>query len=386
MPDRTLPLATAPDPLRSRLALALFAGWWVLLAALFALQLRMSAAFRGAVRPWTEAMAGGVLDSFSWGLVAVFAFWLAGRLRPSTYGWFALVGAHAVAAAAVIPGRLWVFGSIADFLFGSGAAVLSRVQMIVIAFPTNLLAYVMLVGVGYAYHFVRGYRRRELLAAQLEARLASAELEVMKMQLQPAFIARGLRTISVLMHRDLRAADRGLALLGDMLRLTLQRAQRQTVSLQEELELLELFVALQQEEFGNRLHVEWLCEPDTLDAEVPSLLLQPALEQMIRRDQEPEGEPLQLRVAARRLGSMLELEVVSTGMRRFSDRRALEPAGLASVRTRLQQLYGAGQQLYLAECRESETCVRFRVPFREVHGTSSGALVTGSELDAAATV
>jgi two-component system, LytTR family, sensor kinase len=378
MPDRTSPSPSSPDPLRSRRVLALFAGWWVLLAALFTLQLRMRSGFRGEAKPWVEALAGGVLDSFSWGLVALFAFWLAGRLQPRTSGWFALVTGHVIAAAAIIPARLWGFGAIADLLFGDRPAVLSTVQMIVIAFPTNLLAYVMLVIVGYVYHFVRRYRESELFAAQLEARLASAELEVMKMQLQPAFISRGLRTISVLMHRDLRAADRGLALLGDMLRLTLQRAQRQTVLLQDELELLELFVALQQEEFGSRLRVQWACEPDTLNAEVPSLLLQPALEQMIRGAADDAEEPLQLRVAARRLGAMLELEVASTGRARFAERRALEPAGLASVRTRLRQLYGPGQQLYLAECRENGTCVRFRVPFREVHGADTGTLVSGA--------
>jgi len=143
-------------------------------------------------------------------------------------------------------------------------------------FHIDLLIYAATLGVGYAVSYCLRFREREFRAAQLETQLAQAQLQTLKMQLQPHFLFNTLNGIAGLV-RDSRnkAAVDMLAGLSDLLRYTLENAGKHEVPLKEELEFLELYLDIQQMRFSDRLTIEMRIEPEVLDALVPNLILQP---------------------------------------------------------------------------------------------------------------
>jgi len=134
----------------------------------------------------------------------------------------------------------------------------------------------------HAIEYYRQYRLRELVASQLETQLAQAELEVLKMQLQPHFLFNTLHAISALLYRDAESADRMISRLSDFLRLTLDSAGVQEVPLKREMEYLDKYLEIEQVRFGERLEVVRKVDSDTLDLLVPNLLLQPLVENAVR--------------------------------------------------------------------------------------------------------
>ena len=121
---------------------------------------------------------------------------------------------------------------------------------------TNAFAYVDIALAGHAVHYARDARSKELRGARLAARLAEAQLQVLRMQLHPHFLFNTLHTVSALMHADVRAADRILALLGDLLRESLDRVGAQEVTLKQESGFIDRYLEIEKTRFRDRLGVE----------------------------------------------------------------------------------------------------------------------------------
>ena len=224
-------------------------------------------------------------------------------------------------------------------------------------FQFYFLIHWMIVAVVHALDYYEKYRERELRAAQLEARLTRAQLQVLKMQLDPHFLFNTLNTISVLVHRDPEGADRMICRLSDFLRLSLQSADREQVTLEEELQFLDSYLEIQKARFGPRLRVEVEVDPEALSSLVPNLILQPLVENALRHGMSRRPEPLAVRVRARLLGRRrLELAVTDdgAGLPQGGDRALKEGIGLANTRARLAQLYGPDHRFELAN-REGAT-------------------------------
>ena len=115
------------------------------------------------------------------------------------------------------------------------------------------------------------------------------------------------------MHKDVEAADRMLIRLSDLLRRTLENTGTQEVPLQDELDFLKRYLEIEQTRFGDRLTVRMDIAPDTLDAQVPNLVLQPLVENAIRHGIEPHAKPGLIELRARRFPGTLELQVSDNG-------------------------------------------------------------------------
>ena len=200
-----------------------------------------------------------------------------------------------------------------------------------------------IIGFAHAYFYYTETQERALREAQLETRLVEAQLQMLQRQLHPHFLFNTLHAISTLMHRDVAAADRTLAQLSDLLRITLDSVTRPEIHLGEELEFLEKYVQIEQLRLGDRLVIRFDVDPETLDALVPALILQPLVENAIKHGVAPLGRQGRVTVTARREAEMLVMTVTDTGL--GPSERAMVALstgiGVANTRARLAHQFGA---------------------------------------------
>jgi signal transduction histidine kinase len=206
--------------------------------------------------------------------------------------------------------------------------------------------------------------RLALQASQLETRLARAQLDSLKMQLQPHFLFNTLHSVSALIHEDDEAADLMIARLSDFLRLVIEHAGAQEVALVEELEFLHRYLEIQQVRFQNRLRVSIDVAPETLDAMVPNLVLQPLVENAIRHAVESRAAGGRVEVAATREGEILRLTVRDDGPGLGPGAPVGAGLGIPNTRARLEHLYGDRQRLEIVNHPAEGVLVTITMPWR----------------------
>ncbi|MCK5149275.1 histidine kinase [bacterium] len=208
--------------------------------------------------------------------------------------------------------------------------------------PWNLLIYALIVGIFYIIDYSRRVRERELRATRLEAQLSQAQLDVLKMQLNPHFLFNSLHAISALVHDQPDDADLMIGRLSDLLRLSLENRDRHRVPLKEELDFLKLYLEIESVRFQDRLTVIMDIDPDTLDMLVPNLILQPLAENAVRHGISPRKEGGQLTIHSGLRDNRLFLEVSDDGqgMSEAAMKKQKSGIGLTNTRARLNQMYG----------------------------------------------
>jgi two-component system LytT family sensor kinase len=319
--------------------------------------------------PWPELLRATLAELYLWGLLSVPIFWLGRRFSLGQGRWVRNVLIHLVASAvfALLQTALMVL--VSQFVrqaIPKPTVSFQVLQLYVFAkLHANMFYYWIILGVGQLLEYFRKYRARELEAAQLQAQLAAAQLQVLKMQLHPHFLFNTLHAISALIHQDVELADRMIARLGDLLRATLENVNMQDVSLREELDFIRPYLEIEQARLGSRLAIQFAIEPEVLDARVPNLILQPLVENAIRHGVAPRAEGGRVEIRARREQTALRLEVHDDGPGLAQDPQAAlkKGLGLANTRARLEQLYGAGHQFEL--CNDRGLRVAVTLPFHE---------------------
>jgi two-component system LytT family sensor kinase len=235
-------------------------------------------------------------------------------------------------------------------------------------FDWEMMTYWAIVGLSHALWYHNEAQDRALRASQLETHLIEAQLQALQRQLQPHFLFNTLNTISALMHRDINAADDMIARLSDLLRISLHNVGVQEVTLKQELDFLSKYLEIEQTRFRDRLTVVFDVQPDTLDALVPNLVLQPLVENSIKHGIGPRPTPGQIEIRSKRVGSMLELEVRDNGVglsaARLTDfNRGI---GLGNTRSRLQHLYGSSHRFEFRQPPGGGLSVLIAIPLVEI--------------------
>ncbi len=346
-------------------------AFWTLLGVFFGIQLYLVNAleYRHPI-PWRQALFWALSDWYIWAALSPVVWWLARLFHLSRESWTQDLRVHLPACVIVAlchPLLLAVVSQLFGWKSEPPMTFFERFQgAFAIKFHWNLVTYWVIVGVSLALDYYRKYRERELATAQLEARLAQAQLEALKMQLHPHFLFNTLHAISALMYSDLDAADRMLARLSELLRLTLRNVGAQEVTLKQELDFLERYLEIEQTRFADRLSVRMDIDPAALEAQVPNLLLQPLVENAIRHGIAPREEAGRIEIYARRVNGTLQLQVRDDGPG-LSEGQELKPnegIGLANTRARLQQLHGAAQRFELRNGADGGLVVSVTIPFK----------------------
>jgi signal transduction histidine kinase len=222
-----------------------------------------------------------------------------------------------------------------------------------------------LVGVAHALRFYERTQAREKREAELEARLAQARLEALRMQLNPHFLFNTLNSIASLVHEQPQAEEM-IEALSDLLRLTLSAPGRQEITLFQELHFLERYLLIEQIRFGDRLRVEKQIDVAALDALVPILILQPLVENAVKHGIESQIAPGLIRVTAEHAGETLRLQVEDNGrgLAPSSQDPLTEGVGLSNTRSRLKELYGARASLDLKPGKAGGFSAEIHIPWR----------------------
>jgi two-component system, LytTR family, sensor kinase len=209
------------------------------------------------------------------------------------------------------------------------------------------MGFIVFRSVGY----YQRYREREQMASQLQAQLVQARLQALQMQLNPHFLFNTLNSVSSLMRSDPDGADEMLERLSSLLRITLAKGQAQRIPLQEEMEVVQLYVSIQQLRFGDRVSHSVEVEPEAWDALVPSMILQPIVENAYVHGIARSVGKGTITIKASVEGDKLCISIRNAGCvpGSFGDTLKRQGVGIANVKARLELHYGSRQSFSIQE-------------------------------------
>jgi sensor histidine kinase YesM len=344
---------------------------WTIFALFFSTQTIAQKFMTGEKTPVSHYVIAWLVGCYIFALLTPGVIWLGKRLPLHKNNWlgrgllhllFSLVFsvAQITVEAAILP-RLGVFPAIMRTFS------VTLVFLAMLGFHQNIVTYWTILAIQYGLDYYNRYQERakqalrlELNTAELKTQLMNAQLSALKMQLQPHFLFNTLNAIMVLVRQQKgQQAEEMLSLLSDLLRCVLEDVEAQEVTLRRELEYLQLYLAIEQIRFQDRLRVEISSDPAIQDAAVPQMGLQPIVENAIRHGIGRSSTAGKIRISANRIHDSLEIKVQDDGP-------GLDPAnlsegrgiGLSNIVTRLTQLYGDSAKLAIE------------------NGVSGGAVVT----------
>ncbi|HWR16942.1 MAG TPA: histidine kinase [Terriglobales bacterium] len=306
-----------------------------------------------------------------WGpLFTPFTIWMAKRFTIEKTKWFRSVMMHVIAAPAVLVVHGIIITAFDPWIWPE----LARKQTYLQSLRRNFLAsgsddlfiYSSIVILVHGWLYYQRYRDRELQATLLEAQLAKAQLQALKVQLHPHFLFNTLNSVSELMHQDVSVAERVITRLSDLLRITLENIGTQEVTLRDELEFVKGYLEIEQTRFQDRLKVSLDIAPETLDARVPNLLLQPIVENAIRHGISRRAENGLIQIRTEKKGDQVLVTVDDNGPGLKTSGRSVASnfgIGLSTTRARLDFLYGRNYALELNNRPEGGLQARIVIPY-----------------------
>ncbi|HEV2131738.1 MAG TPA: histidine kinase [Longimicrobiaceae bacterium] len=343
----------APQPIRLRWGpiIGFWAAFWMFFTAL-----RLLDVFWLDPGSYSSSRMYGILDyAVQYGLLALVTpaiFWLSGRLPVTRRNWRRRVPLHVgIGLVVVLAIMLLMFALHNQYAHPPGERhrwTLLEVgqEMIAYGYHFHLLVYLGILTAGFALHYYNALQRQQLAAVQMAAQLSEARLQSLRMQLHPHFLFNTLNTISMLTERDPAGARRVIARLGELLRRALESTREQEIPLAEELRFADGYLEIVTARFGDRLHIDKRIDPAACDALVPTLILQPLLENAVEHGIARINSLGWIEIAVLREGGVLRLEVRDNGPG-AREQDIAEGVGLRNTRARLEQLYGAAGILAL---------------------------------------
>lgn len=348
------------------------AAGWITVALVLTIGIRQAAVLADAPLRWADSWQAPFLFAGIWAAITVpmltvarrFPLTRLSRIRPT----LTALAVRAVLTGGAVLVQLnvyylgitaldWPTGNTAIWRDGGGWFLLGR-------YYEDLAIAVAILAIDASVQRLRVDQLREIDNARRDGLLAEAQLAALGMELQPHFLFNTLNAISTLVHVDPATADRMLARLSTLLRSTLQAGQQPTASVQEEFEVLGIYLSIQQLRFGPRLTIHSVVAEDAEDGVLPRFMLQPIVENALQHGLAPKRGPINLWLSARRAGDTLECDVTDDGVGVPSDGPTREGTGLGNTRARLQALFPGEHLLRIAPAQNGGTIVSIRVPFQ----------------------
>ncbi len=317
---------------------------------------------------YAEVLLYELTAAYCGALLVPFLLWFMKRFPIRSWNWRKRVPLHLLLTIPLsISWTLMMWGSrsLLFDLFGWGAFNYGWMRYrFVMEYEKQFVLYWGIYALVSLVAYARESRERELQASKLEKQLTEAKLEALRMQLNPHFLFNTLNMISSYVHEDPDIADRMITRLSDLLRLTLNHAGRNQVTLNRELEFLDAYLAIMKARFQERLQVQLEIEPGVRQILVPHLILQPLVENSIKHCTADFAKAGEIRIAAQLSGEFLRLELDDNGPGISGRPRDSTGGGigLSNTMERLRQLYGDNHRFELANRDEGGLRVILQLP------------------------
>jgi two-component system, LytTR family, sensor kinase len=332
-------------------------GCFTSLALLFTSQVWIDYAYAGRPLSWRRAFLVALVDWELWTIATPLVAWLSTRFPFSPARWGVPLAIHLPAGIALSGVKLFLEAMLTPLILGYGRPG----PFSFLKIHLTLLTYWGIVAAIHVVRYYRVARARELRAAQLEMELARAQVEALKMQLHPHFLFNTLNTIAGLMRDDPDAAELMLAKLAELLRRTFETADVQELPLDRELEFIEAYLTIQRLRYGERLRVSIDVSDAVRRALVPSLILQPLVENAIRHGVAEKPGPGRVEIGARLEDTDVVITIANDGPTLPVTVR--ERYGLRNIRSRLLACYGARGSLAFGPQLNGGAVATLRFPF-----------------------
>lgn len=367
-------MQTTPPRRKALSKWALIVAGWTFLALLFSgPQMIQAVRLHRAAAGW-DSIIGELIFSYLWLGLTPLVIWLSRSFRIEGGQRLKSGSIHLAACVIILLVQVFVF-MVISVPFGWYSQLnpfWNRYFLLILNFtPSNVMFYWGIIVIEHALDYYQKLQERELKASQLEAQLAQAQLQVLKMQLHPHFLFNTLNAISALIRESPDEADEMVSRLGDLLRLTLETAGIQEVPFKKELEFLKHYLDIEQTRFQDRLKVEMAIQPETLDGLVPSMILQPLVENSVRHGVAPRPEGGCIKITAWLHHSLLRLEVEDDGPGLSGNTPLKERVGLSNTRARVRNLYGDEHGVKLRNAADGGLVVSLSIPFRTASDSSN---------------
>lgn len=374
--SETTTLARTLLPVRWQRWLAI-GGFWTLAGFLSAVHWHY---FRIGPDPWQwwELVRVKLLLWYAWGAITPVILWLGYRLRLGAGNWVQRSGILIACSLVITFVYMILYGWLlsvnrpvpVDAIFGG------MFRFAVSQHSTYyFLAFWATIGLEEALGYYRRAHERDLRASQLETQLAQAQLQSIRAQLHPHFLFNTLNTVSsVILEGDRQRAYDLTAQLGDLLRTTLERGERQMVSLEEELLFTSRYLDLMSARFEGRLSVTSDAAPDSLRAQVPDMILQPLVENSLKHGVGQSSGPstISVRSSLAKNRLILEVEDTTTMKQPTASNAANNGYGHRLTQERLRCLYGS-EFAFSCSAQPGGMLVRVELPLQYATGTENHA-------------
>lgn len=353
--------------------LAIF-GVWTLFALFFTSQGFLQYQVLKVPIPFWQVLMWQLFSGYIWFALTPLILWLAKKFPLESGKWLQNIPLHLIFSLLVSVFQQFIDAfALPKMGYPPGAAFpdywTAYTFFLGVNVHLSIGIYWAIVAISLSINYYRKFRERELTASQLEARLAQSRLQVLKFQLQPHFLFNTLNTISELIYTNPESAERMITDLSDLLRLSLEKLEVQEVSLQQELDFLQKYVEIEQIRFPDRLRVEMNVAPETLDAKVPNMILQPLVENAIKHGIAPLSQGGTIKVSAERKNGNLHLSVSDNGVGLTNlDISAIpEGVGLKNTKSRLKHLYGTKHQFEIQPTEKGGVKLNLTIPFQNIN-------------------
>jgi two-component system, LytTR family, sensor kinase len=337
---------------------------WVLVVLVFAAQWYGYDAGHHIAEPFVDYLGW---SCYIWGVLTPIGIWFAGRHPINAASWRRAVPLHLAASLLLATVQLSLEASI-KWLRTGGEWPLRETLRHYLSQHTEVvfLAYWALVGSTEFYRTYDQARVHQLHAVRLEALLAEARLGALRAQIQPHFLFNTLQAATVLIHEEPDGAEEILLRLSELLRISLDEAHTQEIPLRREIEFLEHYTRIQQLRFGDRLRFTFEVDPNLMAVRVPSLVLQPLVENAICHGigKHKENDVVTIRVFQQLDRLFLEVSNVTGTLQDTPERLVKRGIGLSNTRARIEQLYGQEQSLRLFNLQPRGVAALLSIPAR----------------------
>jgi hypothetical protein len=347
---------------------AVFLAVGALLAVLFALQEWVEVHQMSHHVRFTLLLEAWGVQYLLWALICWLLWWLLGSKLQRVNLFWSIVGVLPFSiATSVVEEMIWVLCfpnlplSMPHMMFWQRVFFQLRAEM-VDGLVIFWCAFFLFRGVGYYQRF----REKEATAAQLEIELAQAQLSAVRANLNPHFLFNTLNSISSLMRTDVAAADLMLEQFSSLLRISLERGDVQLIPLRDEMEFIEMYMAMQDRRFAGRVSQDVRVQPELHDALVPAMILQPILENAYGHGLSHIAGGGVLKIEARKENSKLRLDVLNSGIGLNPDRstQSFGGLGLAHVQDRLRLHFRDQQTFSIREVSPDKVLVSITLPLQ----------------------